>query len=329
MLELICIIFIAFSADLFIGDPRYGYHPIRIIGHGISLLEKILRRVGGSGRAGGLFLVIIVETSFVTLYLAVSFALHRIHFLLGICFDFYVCYSCLAIGDLINHIIPVIHALESGRLTEARESIAMVVGRDVRFLDEKGVCRAAVETLAENFVDGFLSPLFWCLMGAVLANLLGLSPVKTAVSFMLAFKVASTLDSMVGYRNPEYIDFGLAGARLDDIMNYVPARLSLIILFVGAGISGFHPVHGLKVAMRDRLKHDSPNSAHAESFVAGALDVRLSGPVKYPDGLKNKPWLGNGNPDPGPTHIQKTVRLVKHSAWVAVAISLFALFLFV
>jgi adenosylcobinamide-phosphate synthase len=81
--------------------------------------------------------------------------------------------------------------------------------------------------------------------------------------------------------------------------------------------------------MRDRLKHDSPNSAHAESFVAGALDVRLSGPVKYPDGLKNKPWLGNGNPDPGPTHIQKTVRLVKHSAWVAVAISLFALFLFV
>jgi adenosylcobinamide-phosphate synthase len=329
MIELTYIIFIAFFADLFIGDPRYRYHPIRIIGHSISLLEKVLRRVGGSGRAGGLFLVIIVETAFVTLYLAVSFALHSIHFLLGICFDFYVCYSCLAIGDLINHIRPVIHALESGRLNEARESIAMVVGRDVRFLDEKGVCRAAMETLAENFVDGFLSPLFWCLMGAFLANLLGLSPVKTAMSFMLAFKVASTLDSMIGYRNPEYIDFGLSGAKLDDIMNFVPARISLIILFVGAGISGLHPVHGLKVAMGDRLKHDSPNSAHPESFVAGALDVRLSGPVRYPDGLKNKPWLGNGNPDPGPTHIQKTVRLVKHSAWVAVAISLFALFLFV
>jgi adenosylcobinamide-phosphate synthase len=134
---------------------------------------------------------------------------------------------------------------------------------------------------------------------------------------------------MVGYRNPEYIDFGLTGARLDDIMNFVPARFSLIILFVGAGISGLHPVHGLKVAMRDRLKHDSPNAAHAESFVAGALEIRLAGPVKYHDTLKDKPWLASGNPDPGPVHIKKTVLLVKHSAWVAVAISLFALFLFV
>ncbi len=329
MIELTAILFAAFIVDLFIGDPRYRYHPIRIIGHSISLLEKVLRRFGGNNRTGGLFLVIIVETAFVALYLAVSFALHSIHFLPGICFDFYVCYSCFAIGDLISHIKPVIRALESGSLAGARTSIAMVVGRDVRFLDEKGVCRAAVETLAENFVDGFLSPLFWCLMGAVLGNLLGLSPVKTAMSFMLTFKVASTLDSMIGYRNPEYIDFGLTGARLDDIMNFVPARVSLVILFVGAGISGLRPVHGLKVAIRDRLKHDSPNSAHAESFVAGALDIRLAGPVKYSDGLKDKPWLGNGNPDPGPAHIKKTVRLVKHSAWVAVAISLFALFLFV
>ncbi|MCD6297425.1 MAG: cobalamin biosynthesis protein CobD, partial [Deltaproteobacteria bacterium] len=310
MLELTCILFVAFLVDLFIGDPRYRYHPIKIIGQSISFLEKVLRKVGCSGRSGGVLLVITVVAAFVTLYLAISFALHRIHFLLGICFDFYACYSCLAIGDLINHVRPVIHALESGKLTEAKESIALIVGRDVRFLDEKGVCRAAVETLAENFVDGFLSPLFWCLMGAILANLLGLSPVKTAMSFMLAFKVASTLDSMIGYRNPEYIDFGLAGARLDDMMNFVPARFSLIILFIGAGFSGFHPVRGLKVAMRDRLKHDSPNAAHAESFVAGALDIRLAGPVKYPDALKNKPWLGNGNPDPGPVHIKKTVRLV-------------------
>jgi adenosylcobinamide-phosphate synthase len=329
MLELICILFIAFLSDLFIGDPRYRYHPIRIIGQSISLLEKALRKVGASGRAGGLFLVIIVEITFVTLYLAVSFALHRIHFLFGIGFDFYVCYSCLAMGDLINHIRPVIHALESGRLIEARESIAMVVGRDVRFLDEKGICRAAVETIAENFVDGFLSPLFWCLMGGALANFLGLPPVKTAMSFMLSFKVASTLDSMIGYKNPEYIDFGLAGARLDDIMNFVPARISLIILSAGAGTSGLNPVLGLKTAMADRLKHDSPNSAHAESFVAGALGIRLAGPVRYPDTLKNKPWLGNGNPDPSLVHIKKTIQLVKHSACVAVAISLFALFLFV
>jgi len=327
MIKLICIVFIAFLADLLIGDPRYRYHPVRIIGHSISVLEKALRKAGCTGRAGGLYLVIIVEAAFVTLYLAASFALHRIHFLPGMCFDLYICYSCLAMGDLINHLKPVIRALESGSLTEARGSISMVVGRDVRFLDEQGVCRAAVETLAENFVDGFLSPLFWCLIGAIPAGLLGLPPARTAMSFMLAFKVSSTLDSMVGYKIPGYIDFGLAGARLDDVMNFVPARLSLIILFVGAGISGLHPLRGLRVAMGDRLKHDSPNSAHAESFVAGALDVRLAGPVKYSDTLKNRPWLGRGNPDPGPAHIKKTVRLVKHSAWVAVAISLLALFI--
>jgi adenosylcobinamide-phosphate synthase len=329
MVELIAILFIAFFADLFIGDPRYRYHPIRIIGHSISLLEKFLRKMGFAGRAGGLFLVIIIEVAFIILYLAASINLQGVHPLLGMFFDLYICYSCLAIGDLIKHIKPVIYALESGSLTTARKSIAMVVGRDVRFLDEKGVCRAAVETLAENFVDGFLSPLFWCLMGAVLANFLGLSPVKTAMSSMLVFKIASTLDSMVGYRNPEYIDFGLTGARMDDIMNFFPARFSLIILFIGAGISGYRPVRGLKVALRDRLKHDSPNSAHAESFVAGALDIRLAGPVKYPDALKNKPWLARGNPDPTTAHIKKTVRLVKHSACVAVAISLFALFLLV
>lgn len=327
MIELTCILFVAFLVDLFIGDPRYRYHPIRIIGQSVSILEKVLRKAEWSGRSGGVLLVITVEAAFIGIYLAASSALHSIHFLLGLCFDLYTCYSCLAVGDLINHAQPVIRALESGRLTEAKESIALVVGRDVRFLDEKGVCRAAVETLAENFVDGFLSPLFWCLTGAISANLMGLSPVKTAMSFILAFKVASTLDSMIGYRRPEYIDFGLAGARLDDIMNFVPARMSLVILFVGACISGLHPVHGFKVAMRDRLKHDSPNAAHAESFVAGALDIRLAGPVKYPDALKNKPWLGSGNPDPGPVHIRKTVRLVKHSAWVAVVISLSILFL--
>jgi adenosylcobinamide-phosphate synthase len=150
----------------------------------------------------------------------------------------------------------------------------------------------------------------------------------TAISFMLAFKVASTLDSMVGYKDSEFLELGWAGAKLDDIMNFVPARLSLVILFVGAWISRLNPVEGIKTALRDRLKHESPNSAHAESFVAGALHVHLGGPTVYPGGKKEKPWLGEGNPDPLPIHIQKTSLLLKCSAWVGVIIPVCTLILF-
>jgi adenosylcobinamide-phosphate synthase len=146
-----------------------------------------------------------------------------------------------------------------------------------------------------------------------------------SLSFMLAFKVGSTLDSMVGYKSPRFMDFGWASAKLDDVMNFIPARLSFIILFFGAWISGLHPLDGLKVALRDRLKHDSPNAAHAESFFAGSLGVRLCGPVMYPGGLKNKAWLGHGNNDPGPEDISKAALLVKWSAWFALFVIVSAL----
>jgi len=296
------------------------------MGKGVSLSEKMLGKLGWNGRGGGILLVLILECSSVSAYLLVSFALHHIYLPLGLCFDLYTCYSCLALGDLVNHIRTVIRSLESGRLDKARESIAMVVGRDVKSLEEEGVCRAAVETMAENFVDGFLSPLFWCLAGGILANLLGLYPVKTALSFMLFFKVASTLDSMVGYKSPKYEQFGRAGARLDDFMNFIPARLSLAVLFAGAFFTGLHPLQGLRVALRDRLKHESPNSAHAESFAAGALNSRLGGPTTYSEGLKDKPWLGDGDIDPGPKHVRRTALLVKCSAWIAVVVVLSILF---
>ena len=158
--------------------------------------------------------------------------------------------------------------------------------------------------------------------------ILGLSPVMSAVSFMITFKVASTLDSMVGYKDSEFLEFGWAGAKLDDIMNFIPARLSLIFLFAGAWISKLKASEGMRVALRDRLKHDSPNAAHAESFVAGALEVRLGGPSVYPDGQKDKPWLAKGNPDPLLRHIRKTAALLTCSAWAVVGCSICVLILF-
>jgi len=327
MLELALILFLAFIVDLLLGDPRYRLHPIRLIGRCIALFTHILRRAGLDGRWGGVLLVMIVAFTFLTAFLVPSIVLHRIHILLGLGFDLFICYSCLALKDLFYHTDKVIYALEGGNLAEARKEIAMVVGRDVRFLDEKGISRAAIETMAENFVDGFLSPLFWYLSGGILGYILGLSPVTTALSLMIIFKVASTLDSMVGYKDSEFLEFGWAGAKLDDIMNFIPARLSLMVLFAGAWLCGLKASEGIRVALRDRLKHDSPNAAHAESFAAGALEVRLGGPAVYPHGQKDKLWLGEGNPDPLPQHIQRTASLLTRSAWVAVGCSICALVL--
>ena len=327
MLESAIILFLAFILDLLLGDPRYRFHPIRLIGRSIAFFTRILRRVGLDGRWGGVALVMMVEFIFLTAFLVLSSAFHRINVFLGLGFDLFICYSCLALKDLFYHMDKVNHALEGGNLAEARKAIAMVVGRDVRFLDEKGISRAAIETMSENFVDGFFSPIFWYLSGGILGYILGLSPVTPAVGLMITFKVASTLDSMVGYKDSEFLEFGWAGAKLDDIMNFIPARLSLMVLFAGAWICGLKASKGIRVALRDRLKHDSPNAAHAESFAAGALEVRLGGPTVYPDGQKDKPWLGKGNPDPLPQHIRRTASLITRSAWVAVGGSICALVL--
>lgn len=317
VLESTVVIWLAFILDLFFGDPRYRLHPIRVIGQCVTIFTGILRRAGLDGKGGGILLVLIVQSASVGTYLVVRLVAQQLHLIVGLGFDLFICYSCLALKDLMEHAKRVVLALEAGNLPEARKRIAMVVGRDVRWLDEKGVSRAALETQAENFVDGFLSPLFWYMTGAILACYLGVSPVITGVSLMLAFKVASTLDSMVGYRTPEFLNFGRAGARLDDVMNFVPARLSVVILFAGALISGVHPLDGIRVAFRDRLKHESPNAGHPESFVAGALHVSLGGPTRYPDGIKDKPWLGEGRPDAGPEKIRTTNTLLIRSGWIA------------
>jgi len=182
MLELALILFLAFILDLLLGDPRYRFHPIRLIGRCIALFIRILRHVGLDGRTGGIILVMMIAFAFLTAFLVLSIVFHRINVFIGLGFDLFICYSCLALKDLFYHTDKVIHALEGGNLSEARKEIAMVVGRDVHFLDEKGVCRAAMETLAENFVDGFLSPLFWYLSGGILGYIFGFSPVMSAKS---------------------------------------------------------------------------------------------------------------------------------------------------
>ena len=329
MFECFWIVLLGFILDLVFGDPSYRLHPIRIIGQSIQNLEGLLRRWNLEGRAGGVILTLVMEMVVLSVYISLSHGLRVIHTYIGLLLDLFLFYSCLAIKDLVHHIRPVISALGQGNLTEARIAVARVVGRDVVSLNRHGVIRAAIETMAESFNDGFLSPLFWFFIGAAFGYFSGYNPVIAGVSLMLFSKVTSTLDSMIGYKNSRYILFGWAGARLDDIIHFVPARLSLFILFLGAWVSGLHPVNGLRVALRDRLNHDSPNAAHAESFVAGAIHVHLGGPTMYPDGIKNKPWLGKEYTDPEIEHIKMTERLIMASAWISMvmALSVFILLL--
>ncbi|HJX34362.1 MAG TPA: adenosylcobinamide-phosphate synthase CbiB [Desulfatiglandales bacterium] len=315
------VLFLAFVLDMLMGDPEYDWHPVRIMGRGIMRCLSLLKRIGIKGRAAGCVLTLVMVFISLSVYALIRFILLMAHPIISFLFDLFVCYSCLALKDLFDHIRPVIKALESEDLYEARKNTGMVVGRDVNTLDMAGVTRAAIETMAENFVDGFLSPVFWYVAGCVAAKTIGVSPVSAGISLMIVFKAASTLDSMIGHKNEEFLKIGWAGARLDDAMNYMPARLSLIILFFGSWLNRLHPIDGLRVAIRDRLKHDSPNSAHAESFVSGALNIRLGGPTKYTEGIKDRPWLGSEYPDPNVKHITMSMGLLKISSWIAIIIA--------
>jgi adenosylcobinamide-phosphate synthase len=316
MLKFIIVLWVAFLLDVVLGDPVYRFHPVRMLGKAVSLGEKCLARLSLWNRAGGVVLALGVSALALSAFLLISWVLTALWDPLASVFYVYVCFSCLALRDLLIHMDPVVNALEENDLEMAREKISRVVGRDVSLLDRKGISRAAVETLAENFVDGFVSPLFWYVLGGVLGWLLGAEPVLSALCAMLLFKVASTLDSMVGYKNETYKDVGWAGAKLDDLMNFVPARISLAFMFFGAVLTGRDPFKGLKVGLRDRLKHLSPNAGHGESFAAGALHVRLGGPTVYGRELKEKPWLGAEFKDPHPTHVVKAMWLINFSAWV-------------
>jgi adenosylcobinamide-phosphate synthase len=319
MIHAAVILISALVLDLILGDPPFRFHPVRLMGATISGAERVFLRLGWSGLIGGALLVSGTIAVSLGLYLAVRSFLGRLHPALASALDLYLAYSFLALKDLFEHATPVAQALTRSDLTEARIALQKIVGRDTSDLDTQGVVRGAVESVAENFVDGVLSPMFWYTLVAILSHVFGCpSPAAAGIVGMLTFKTISTLDSMVGYRREHYLLFGRAAARLDDVANFLPARLSLIILYIGAVFSGEHAREGWRTGLRDRRKHPSPNAGHPESFVAGALGIQLGGPTLYPDGTVDKPWLGNGDEKIGPQHIRRCCRLVYRSSWVAV-----------
>jgi adenosylcobinamide-phosphate synthase len=212
--------------------------------------------------------------------------------------------EALAIGVLIaqrslyRHVAAVGAALRTGGLLAGRDAVRHIVGRDVRRLDEAGVARAAIESLAENFSDGVVAPAFWYL----LCGLPGL----------FAYKMANTLDSMIGHRSPRYRSFGWAAARFDDLVNLVPARLSGLLFAAAAAFAGDAlPSRALAAMLRDAGKHHSPNAGWPEAALAGALDLALAGPRHYAEGLVNDPWLGDGTAQARPRDIARALQLYR------------------
>lgn len=257
----------ALILDLVLGDPHRLPHPVVLIGRLITLLENGLRKTVRNEQAAGLLLLLLTITASAgTTWLIIRSA-SLLHGMAGAAAAIYLSYTCLAIHSLHHESALVADALAAGDIDAARRSLALIVGRDTHNLEESEIWRALVETVAENSADGIVAPLFWLTIGGPVAA--------------MGFKAVSTLDSMVGYKNERYLLFGRASARMDDLLNFIPARLTALFMVMAAAPAGLSWRNAARVVLRDRHKHPSPNSGHPEAAAAGALGVRLGGPASY------------------------------------------------
>ena len=283
MVQSLAALIIGSILDFILGDPRGLWHPVQGIGWGISRLERILRRIFPSGKtgerwAGGLLVILTLLIS-VGLPALLLLLLSFIHPLLSFLLSCIFCWQMLAAKSLRVESMKVQEALEQEGLEEGRRAVSMIVGRDTRDLTEEGVIKAAVETVAENTSDGVTAPLFYMILAGPLGG--------------LAYQAVNTMDSMVGYKNETYQYFGTCAARLDDAANFIPARLSALFMIAAAFLARYDGKNAWRIFKRDRKKHKSPNAAHTEAVMAGALNVRLAGDAWYFGKLFKKPFIGD------------------------------------
>lgn len=269
---------LGYLLDLLLKDPQTAWHPVRLIGGFITAQERFYRNVLKLELAGGLLLAVITPGTVFTLSLAMLIALGRIHWSLALIGDALLVWCAISPSALSAEARDIEKRLEAGDDAGAKKALSMIVGRDTAPMDRAAIVRATVETVAENSVDGLISPLLYAALGG--------GPLA------MAYRAVNTCDSMVGYRNERYERFGKIPAHVDDFANFIPARLALAIIGVAAWLAGLNARMAMAIGLRDRLKHPSPNSAHGEAAFAGALGVRLGGPSLYGGVVKEKPWLG-------------------------------------
>jgi adenosylcobinamide-phosphate synthase len=283
---------LAFIIDLAIGDPRWLPHPVRMFGAAINKTEVFLRqglRSPKEERTAGIMLALmIVIPVYIITYIAVKTILwgsHGIFVPIGTILLAYTTSTTLALRELIKSARLVIESVKDNSISAARNNLAMIVGRDTEGLSKEGVLRATIETLAENLSDGVIAPLFYLVIGGL--------------PLAMAYKAVNTLDSMVGYKNERYLNFGMASAKLDDIANYIPARISGSLIVISSFLihrftdSPIHPYASIRIMRRDGKRHSSPNSGIPEAAMAGALGIRLGGTSTYAGVAVEKPFIGD------------------------------------
>lgn len=307
MLTAFVLIF-AFLWDLLVGDPHYLPHPVRWIGTLISKLESLFNSTHSSPQLqkflGSLTALIVIASTTLFVWTILSFA-SMIHNFLFLAIAVLLVGIALASQSLAWAGQEILDLLAQNQVDLARHKLSWIVGRDTGHLEPSEIRRATIETLAENFTDGILSPIFWTVLGGPIACWI--------------LKAISTLDSMIAYKNQRYLHFGWASAKLDDIAHFIPARLgAFVIIPIAALACGHSASKTLKIVWRDRLKHPSPNSAHSESAFAGALDLQLGGLSTYQGIPSNKPILGDGKAHFENSDLASCIKLLRMSSLVTV-----------
>ena len=301
-------LFLGILADLLIGDPKGWPHPVIAIGWLIGRLERWLRRLFPETKRGerlaGIVLTVMVVGISILLPAAVLWCSYRLHPMAGILVEAWICGRLLAAKSLKTESIKVAYALEREGLAAGRQAVSMIVGRDTACLDEEGVAKAAIETVAENTCDGVIAPMLLLAAGGPVLGFF--------------YKAVNTMDSMIGYHNEKYLYFGKVAARLDDVLNFIPARISAILMIIASFLAGkpFCSKNALKIYKRDRRKHASPNSAQTEAVCAGALGIRIAGDASYFGKIVKKPYIGEARRRAEYEDIRRANHLMYLTAWL-------------
>lgn len=298
---------IGFIIDIILGDPYSLPHPIRAIGTLISKFEKFVRSRYNNLRKGGVFLAAAVLVISTLAPLLILILCYRINVILGVVLESVMCWQLVAARCLQKESMKVCRALEENDTDKARKAVSMIVGRDTDVLDEKGIIKAAVETVAENTSDGVTAPIMYISMGGAVLGFF--------------YKAVNTMDSMIGYKNEKYADIGRFAARLDDFLNYIPSRLTALAMILSAYMLRFDGKNAFYIWKRDRRKHASPNSAQTESVCAGALDIRLAGDAYYFGELHKKEFIGDDIRPPENEDIRRANRLMYCTSVIVLIIS--------
>ena len=301
---------LGFCIDLVLGDPHGLPHPVVGIGKLIDALEKLFRRifpktVRGEQTAGACIWLCTVLVSVLVPFLLLLIA-QRISVWLRLFLESIMCWQILATKSLRDESMKVYQALKTGTLLDAQRAVSMIVGRDTARLDQKGVARAAVETVAENTSDGVIAPLIFLALGGA------------PLGFF--YKAVNTMDSMLGYTDPPFTNIGLVPARMDDVLNFLPARISALVMLCAGALCGLDTKNGWRIFVRDRYHHASPNSAQTESVCAGLLGLRLAGDAWYHGVLHKKDFIGDAKREIEFDDIPRACRLMVLTAVLALVL---------